>query len=122
MVFASQEVCVDVDYLCAHKSTTIMIDMLEDEVALETQKYKMPYIHSQMEKQYTLHLFVLCVLHIPSFFYYYFVVPYSSIIHFTLHLSCHISFLVCHLLVPADLSSYVINLGLSSSYTPKPSA
>lgn len=113
MVFASQEVCVDVDYLCAHKSTTIMIDMLEDEVALETQKYKMPYIHSQMEKQYTLHLFILCVLHIPS---------YSFTSHFTLHLPCHISFIVCHPLVPADPSSYVIKVGLSSSYTPKPSA
>lgn len=41
---ASQAVCVDVAYLCAHKSTTIMIDTLEDEVALETQKYKMPHI------------------------------------------------------------------------------
>lgn len=39
-------VCVCGD-LCAHKSTTIMwlIDMLEEEVALETQKYKMPHIH-----------------------------------------------------------------------------
>lgn len=42
--------CVEVAYLCAHKSNTIMIDMLEGEVALETGKYKMPYIHSQMEK------------------------------------------------------------------------
>lgn len=51
-------VCVDVAYLCAHKSPTIMIDMLEDEVALETQKHKMPYIHPQMEKQRR--LFILC--------------------------------------------------------------
>lgn len=28
-----------------------MIDMLEDDVALETQKYKMPYIHWQTEKR-----------------------------------------------------------------------
>lgn len=56
----SQEVCVDVAYLCAHKSTTIMIDMLEDDVALETQKYKMPCIHWQTEKQCMLHLFILC--------------------------------------------------------------
>lgn len=42
---ATQEVCVDVAYLRAHKSTTVGIDMLEDEVALETEKYKMPYIH-----------------------------------------------------------------------------
>lgn len=42
-------VCVNVAYLCTHKSNTIMIDVLEDEVALETDKYKMPYIHSQME-------------------------------------------------------------------------
>ncbi len=28
---------MDVAYLCAHKSATVRIDMLEDEVALETQ-------------------------------------------------------------------------------------
>lgn len=60
MLHASQEVCVDVAGLCAHKSTSIMIGMLEDEVALETQKYKMPYIHSQMEKRHALQLFILC--------------------------------------------------------------
>lgn len=30
-------------YLCAHISTSIMIDVPEDEVALETQKYKVPH-------------------------------------------------------------------------------
>lgn len=60
MLHASQEVCVDVACLCAHKSTSIMIGMLEDEVALETQKYKMPYIHSQIEKRHALQLFILC--------------------------------------------------------------
>lgn len=56
MLCASQEVCVDAAYLCAQKSTTIMIGMLEDEVALETEKHKMPYIHAQIQK----HLFSLC--------------------------------------------------------------
>lgn len=51
MLCASQEVCVDVAYLCTHKSTTIMFGMLKDEVALETQKHKMPYIPSQILKQ-----------------------------------------------------------------------
>lgn len=51
MLRARQEECVWMwPDLCAHKSNTIMIDMLEDEVALETQKYKMPYNHSQMEQ------------------------------------------------------------------------
>lgn len=51
MLCSSQEVCVDVAYLCTHKSTTIMFGMLKDEVALETQKHKMPYIHSQILRQ-----------------------------------------------------------------------
>ncbi|MEQ2304336.1 hypothetical protein AMECASPLE_025943 [Ameca splendens] len=59
-----QEVCVDAVYLCAQKSTTIMIGMLEDEVALETEKHKMPHIHSQIKKQ----LFILCAQALSFFF------------------------------------------------------
>lgn len=62
---------MDAAYLCAQKSTTIMIGMLEDAVAKETEKHKMPYIHSQIQK----HLFILCAQawSILSFYYYFFV-------------------------------------------------
>lgn len=41
-----------------NNQTTDMIDVLEDEVALETQGYKMPCILAQMEKQNAHFIFI----------------------------------------------------------------
>ena len=86
-------VCAHVAYLCAQQSATDVIDVLEDEVALETQKYKMPCILAQMEKQNARFIFIYSVLACrlaPRSAIAVIFVPQSLILHFTLRLLCHI--------------------------------
>lgn len=114
-LLSRKDECVDVAYLCAHKWTTAMIDMLEDEVALETQKYKMPCIHSQMENTHSIYsVFVLQLVHFLSF-------PPITFYPAISHPICpDISIdplFVWHL---ADLSPYFIIPGLSHSCTLSP--
>lgn len=120
-------VCAFVAYLRALQSTTIMIDMLEDVVAVETQKYKMPCIRWQMETQLThTHTHTPCIhpsLHISAVA----VIFGPTIFRLAFHTPSAPSYLSLSYLSDTSHSSvtrcpYFIILVLSRSCTPKPGA